>query len=507
MKTKLNEFKSFLRKEIKAAITEVESKYADSFELDQAKGGTDTSMDKMQKELLKLQKEMNKLFVDYKAGRLDAKTYAMKRKPLQAKRNKLEADLLSIEESKVRQAVRGMIGKLFEAEKKEEAPKQEDNDLESISTQVTSWYNSNKKKLEKLADEEDWDEFYEMGFNKFPDADQDDVAQAMNKAAMASGLFEAEEVAEMPTEKELEDKAFGDKKLQKGVKMGDYDKKNKLPKASPTELKPEELKKLKTESKKKINEAYKVGDKIHIGTDTKTDSDIFFDPKTGTFSINVIDASGNRTNKLQVNTIDDVLAKFKSNWKWTEAGKDEFADALDEVYVPNNIETFAKQKGVLPLVKKVAGWAERVGKRINGGTAIGKNYSTLVLDMGHQTSDIYINIDNGTIKLYGEEVSSLPEFKKVYNERNKKNEVIEEAEYRGRKVTLNKPFYTPGGPRKRAVYVKNDKGNIVKVGFGDPNMKIKKNIPGRRKSFRARHHCDTNPGPRWKARYWSCKAW
>ena len=185
MKTKLNEFKSFLRKEIKAAITEVESKYADSFELDQAKGGTDTSMDKMQKELLKLQKEMNKLFVDYKAGRLDAKTYAMKRKPLQAKRNKIEADLLSIEESKVRQAVRGMIGKLFEAEKKEEKNTQEDNDLTTISDQVTSWYNSNKKKLEKLADEEDWDEFYEMGFNKFPDADQDDVAQAMNKAAMA----------------------------------------------------------------------------------------------------------------------------------------------------------------------------------------------------------------------------------------------------------------------------------------------------------------------------------
>ena len=80
------------------------------------------------------------------------------------------------------------------------------------------------------------------------------------------------------------------------------------------------------------------------------------------------------------------------------------------------------------------------------------------------------------------------------------------SEYQGRKVTLNKPFRTPDGPKKMSVYVKNENGNVVKVNFGDPNMKIKKNIPERRKSFRARHNCD-NPGPKWKARYWSCKAW
>jgi hypothetical protein len=72
--------------------------------------------------------------------------------------------------------------------------------------------------------------------------------------------------------------------------------------------------------------------------------------------------------------------------------------------------------------------------------------------------------------------------------------------------TLNKPFRTPGGPKKFSVYVKNDKGNIVKVNFGDPNMKIKSNIPGRRKNFRARHNCE-NPGPKTKARYWSCRQW
>jgi hypothetical protein len=80
------------------------------------------------------------------------------------------------------------------------------------------------------------------------------------------------------------------------------------------------------------------------------------------------------------------------------------------------------------------------------------------------------------------------------------------AEYQGRKVTLNKPFRTSNGPKKFAVYTKNESGNVVIVRFGDPNMKIKKNIPERRKSFRARHNCD-NPGPKWKARYWSCKAW
>lgn len=73
-------------------------------------------------------------------------------------------------------------------------------------------------------------------------------------------------------------------------------------------------------------------------------------------------------------------------------------------------------------------------------------------------------------------------------------------------VKLNKPFLTPGGPKKRSVYVKNDKGNVVKVNFGDPNMTIKKNIPARRSSFRARHNCD-NPGPKHKARYWSCRQW
>ena len=91
---------------------------------------------------------------------------------------------------------------------------------------------------------------------------------------------------------------------------------------------------------------------------------------------------------------------------------------------------------------------------------------------------------------------------------------LQEAEYQGRKVKLNKP--TRGDVKKFKVYVKNDKGNVVKVNFGhggtsakkkgEKTMRIRKSNPEARKSFRARHNCD-NPGPKWKARYWSCKKW
>ena len=115
----------------------------------------------------------------------------------------------------------------------------------------------------------------------------------------------------------------------------------------------------------------------------------------------------------------------------------------------------------------------------------------------------YEYIDPDTKELY------YFEQKKNYKKDNKYLRFNGEAkgeEYQGRKITLNKPFRTPDGPKKFSVYVKNDKGNVVKVNFGDPNMKIKKNIPERRKSFRARMNCD-NPGPKWKARYWACKSW
>lgn len=90
--------------------------------------------------------------------------------------------------------------------------------------------------------------------------------------------------------------------------------------------------------------------------------------------------------------------------------------------------------------------------------------------------------------------------------------IISEAEYRGKKVDLNKPKRSSDGKKKYYVYTKkpakktknNKKGySIVKVGFGAPGMKIAKNAAAR-KSFLARHKCDTNAGPKWKARYWAC---
>jgi hypothetical protein len=84
-------------------------------------------------------------------------------------------------------------------------------------------------------------------------------------------------------------------------------------------------------------------------------------------------------------------------------------------------------------------------------------------------------------------------------------QVLTEAKYQGRTVQLNKPM--KGDVKKSKVYVRDPKtGNVKKVNFGDKNMKIKKNVPARRKSFRARHNCE-NPGPKTKARYWSCRAW
>ena len=83
--------------------------------------------------------------------------------------------------------------------------------------------------------------------------------------------------------------------------------------------------------------------------------------------------------------------------------------------------------------------------------------------------------------------------------------VIQEAKYHGKTVSLNKP--TRGDVKKSKVYVRDPQtGNIVKVNFGDPNMKIKKSIPARRRSFRARHKCSQKKD-KTSAGYWSCKAW
>ena len=107
--------------------------------------------------------------------------------------------------------------------------------------------------------------------------------------------------------------------------------------------------------------------------------------------------------------------------------KDFFGYRLNEAaHVPYNIMDFAKNKGsyAVALVKKAATWAEKSGKRISGGTAIGKNYSTIILDMKHQGAEIYINLDNETIELYGEEVYDAKSFAQVFKTMTDPNNII-----------------------------------------------------------------------------------
>jgi hypothetical protein len=104
----------------------------------------------------------------------------------------------------------------------------------------------------------------------------------------------------------------------------------------------------------------------------------------------------------------------------------------------------------------------------------------------------------------GREGASEEELGKIKDKYKKEDFDIDEAEYQGRNVPLGKKM--SGDVKKYKVYVRKPNGNVVKVNFGDKKMRIKKSNPARRKSFRARHNCK-NPGPRWKARYWSCRNW
>ena len=103
-------------------------------------------------------------------------------------------------------------------------------------------------------------------------------------------------------------------------------------------------------------------------------------------------------------------------------------------------------------------------------------------------------------QLKGTDPKGYPKGKLVGEE----EEYTDEAKYQGKEVPLGKKL--PGDVKKSKVYVRKPNGKIVKVNFGDKKMRIKKSNPARRKSFRARHNCK-NPGPRWKARYWSCRSW
>ena len=122
-------------------------------------------------------------------------------------------------------------------------------------------------------------------------------------------------------------------------------------------------------------------------------------------------------------------------------------------------------------------------------------------EMGLEEFDIEVSTD----EQLDEETYESDDFHHAYDVMwFNEDDALDEAEYRGRKVPLGKPMR--GDVKKFKVYVRKPTGNIVKVNFGDPNMRIKKSNPARRRSFRARHNC-ANPGPRTKARYWSCRKW
>lgn len=124
--------------------------------------------------------------------------------------------------------------------------------------------------------------------------------------------------------------------------------------------------------------------------------------------------------------------------------------------------------------------------------------------------DTDAEINYGTVEpeeydVEDEDMADFIKFMRGYDKNlNEGCQCLREAEYQGREVQLGKPMQ--GDVKKFKVYVKNPAGNVVKVNFGQKGMKIRKSNPGARKNFRARMNCD-NPGPRDKARYWSCRKW
>jgi hypothetical protein len=151
-----------------------------------------------------------------------------------------------------------------------------------------------------------------------------------------------------------------------------------------------------------------------------------------------------------------------------------------------------------------------------------RTYSEAYFDLIKEAKELYKNnlielceedkelveSDLGEIAFYEGKIVYLDapiELNEEFDVISEELQIINEAEHRGKKVNLNKPFRTPGGPKKYAVYVKSKSGNVKKVTFGDPNMKVKGNSEKRRKSFAARHKCSQKKD-KTTAGYWSCRS-
>ena len=177
-------------------------------------------------------------------------------------------------------------------------------------------------------------------------------------------------------------------------------------------------------------------------------------------------------------------------------------DKIDRGYEPvNSPHINEKEMKLSNIVKEMDNpcWKgyEMVGTKKKDGKEVP---NCVPIKEAEENEPIEYDVENG------EDMKEFIQFMREYTQylAEASCDCVYEAEYQGRNVKLGKPMQ--GDVKKFKVYVKNDKGNVVKVNFGDPNMRIKKSNPERRKSFRARHNCDT-PGPRWKARYWSCRKW
>ena len=187
--------------------------------------------------------------------------------------------------------------------------------------------------------------------------------------------------------------------------------------------------------------------------------------------------------------------------------KDESLTKLDESILPNN-EIYESEQGAsiidIPLSRQLSE---------EEATEYANRLANYMFEQGYEDFDIEISTDL-TDDLEEETYDDDDEFYEEYGLMwyNDDDDPIDEAEYQGRKVKLGKPMQ--GDVKKFKVYVRDPKTkNIKKVNFGHGGssvkgkaMKIKKSNPARRRSFRARHNCD-NPGPRTKARYWSCRKW
>jgi hypothetical protein len=157
-----------------------------------------------------------------------------------------------------------------------------------------------------------------------------------------------------------------------------------------------------------------------------------------------------------------------------------------------------KKHDLKPIISKVRPGEIKLGV-LNSLKAKGIKAATFA---GLDADSELIFVSNNPTKVYYAKNTNRPDGIEIKEECD-----IVESEYKGKKVKLNDPWRGSDGKKKFYVYVKNEKGNTIKLGFGDPNSEIKRDDPGRLKNFRARHQCDTDLGPKWKARYWSCKFW